>query len=76
VKSAKDAEEKLAQWLYEYASYALFLARPHLQRVQMAKEENGAAGTAPKRLSQRVKLLLQPIARTPRPGDPAEGPKK
>src|SRR5262249_2178403 len=28
VGDVKDAEEKLAQWLYEYASYALFLARP------------------------------------------------
>jgi hypothetical protein len=73
VSNAKDAEEKLAHWLYEYASYALFLARPHLQRVQAAKEESGAA---PKRLSQRVNAVLQPIAKTPRAGEPAERSKK
>jgi hypothetical protein len=72
VSNAKDAEEKLAQWLYDYASYALFLARPHLQRVQAARDESGA----PKRLSQRVNALLQPIAKAPRAGEPADRSKK
>jgi hypothetical protein len=76
VSNAKEAEEKLAQWLYEYASYALFLARPHLQRVHAVRDENDAVSAAPKRLSQRVNALLQPIAKTPRAGEPADRSKK
>jgi hypothetical protein len=76
VSNAKDAEEKLAQWLYEYASYALFLARPHLERVRAAKEAYGETGDAPKRLSQRVSALLQPIAKTPQADPPADRSKK
>ncbi len=72
VSNAKDAEEKLGRWLYEYASYALFLARPHLQRVQQARRDDAVEPSAPKRLSQRVKVLLQSIAspsQGDRPGD-------
>ena len=35
--------------------YALFLARPHLQRARLAKEANGP------RLSHRVAAVLEPI---------------
>jgi hypothetical protein len=58
---AKDAEDKLAQVLYEYASYALFLARPHLQRGEDAKV-GGTDASGSKRLSQRIKTMLEPIA--------------
>lgn len=34
---AQVAEERLKQWLYDYASYALFLGRPHLERKERAK---------------------------------------
>ena len=57
--SPKDAEDRLAAWLYEYASYALFLARPHLRRI-----EDLRAGQ--KRISTRVSAMLEPIA--PRQG--------
>ncbi len=50
------AAKALGAQLYEYASYALFLARPHLHRVQ-------AAPTRP-RVSLRVTAMLEPIAPT------------
>lgn len=31
------AEERLEQWLYDYASFALFLGRPHLERKEREK---------------------------------------
>lgn len=51
----KRAEERLAAWLYDYASYAVFLARPHLDRRDIGA---GASG----RVSRRVADLLDPIA--------------
>ncbi len=53
-----DANQRLADSLYEYASYALFLARPHLRR-----RNEGKSSRAPKsRLSVRVSELLEPIS--------------
>jgi PEGA domain len=43
------ATDQLASWLYDYASYALFLARPHLQ----------LRGEAP---GLRIAEMLQPLA--------------
>jgi hypothetical protein len=60
-RSGIATHDDLSRLLREYAGYALFLARPHLQRARLAKE---AAGP---RLSHRVAALLEPI----RP----EGPK-
>jgi hypothetical protein len=51
------ADQKLADSLYEYASYALFLARPHLRRRDMSRGDG-----AKSRLSLRVSELLEPIA--------------
>jgi hypothetical protein len=47
--------DRLGAFLYEYASYALFLARPHLQRLEQTR------GTGP-RISARVTAILEPIA--------------
>ena len=56
-----EAEEMIGRWLYEYASYALFLARPHLRRG-----EAGKRGPLPSSdraaVSQRVAVILEPIA--------------
>jgi hypothetical protein len=49
------ADERLAAWLYQYASYALFLARPHLRRMEQAR-----GGKT--RISKRVTEMLEPIA--------------
>src|SRR5262249_35437272 len=55
-----EAEDLLGQWLHEYISYALFLARPHLRRAQDAR---AAAQVAPKaRLSELVSTIVEPIA--------------
>jgi hypothetical protein len=62
VASSRDtraAEEGLGRLLHEHASYALFLARPHLSRAQ-ARAAQGAA--APIRVSQVVTGMLAPIA--------------
>lgn len=50
------AEQALAAQLYEYASYALFLARPHLHRVETAPVSSRP------RVSLRVTTMLEPIA--------------
>ena len=53
--------DALTACLHEYASYALFLARPHVRRREERREPDG------KRLSQRVSQMLEPIApETPR----------
>lgn len=54
---AQALEEVLGNWLHEHASYALFLARPHLKRAQeaakllepIAPQAGGAAGGAARR---------------------------
>ena len=51
-------EESLGRWLHEHASYALFLARPHLRRAQ-----ERVAGAEPRHpVSQVVSGMLEPIA--------------
>jgi hypothetical protein len=56
VGDPRGAEQILATWLYEYASYALFLARPHLRRRHEGGEDKKT------RLSTRVAAMLDPIA--------------
>lgn len=60
-----DPEDTLGRWLYEYASYALFLARPQLLRARTERGE--AAPSERPRLSQRVAEILDPIV----PVDPS-----
>lgn len=52
-----DAEERVGSWLYDYASFALFLARPHLQRRYGDLPRDDFA-----RISLRVAALLAPLA--------------
>lgn len=52
-----DAEERVGSWLYDYASYAIFLARPHLHRRYGDVPRDDFA-----RISMRVAALLAPIA--------------
>ena len=59
-----ELEEKLGPWLYDYASYALFLARPLLHREKDAKPQEAGDPSPTKRLSQRVSAVLEPIAPT------------
>jgi hypothetical protein len=56
-EDAKEAESMLGRWLYEYASYALFLARPLVRRAEDARRSQPR-----QRLSQRVAEVLEPIA--------------
>jgi hypothetical protein len=67
--AAKDvppsATDQLPGWLHDYASYALFLARPHLRRKQ------SSAHPERPRLSMRVTELLNPL--TP-PSDRPKAP--
>lgn len=51
---AEAAEGRLATLLYDYASYALFLARPHLHRKEESDDEP--------RVSSRVAAMLEAIA--------------
>jgi hypothetical protein len=63
LRRAGDAEASLGSFLYEYASYALFLARPQLQRVQQDIEP-----TSRRRVSLQVTRMLEPIAPDRDPG--------
>jgi hypothetical protein len=65
--NARAAEDGLGRWLHEHASYALFLARPHLSRAQA----RGPEGTPPSPVSQLVTGMLAPIA--PPGGSAPEG---
>jgi hypothetical protein len=56
--SPAEATQELAAALHEYASYALFLARPHLRR----RDEGIASQERKARLSTRVTAMLDPIA--------------
>jgi hypothetical protein len=55
--SQNDSPRLLSEWLHDYASYALFLARPHLERA-----ESGKVDSPERRLSHRLRLVLAPIA--------------
>jgi hypothetical protein len=52
----RELEDALSTWLHEYASYALFLARPHLRRL-----EHSQTDTKP-RISMRVNSILEPLS--------------
>ncbi len=60
--------ESLGRWLHEHASYALFLARPHLRRAQ----ERVAGAEARSPVSQVVSGMLEPIA--PHDASPVPSP--
>jgi hypothetical protein len=60
-RDAWAVEEALGGWLHEHASYALFLARPHLRRAH----QRAGDGTPASRVSQLVSGMLEPLA--PRP---------
>jgi hypothetical protein len=61
-EAAEVTEESLGLWLHEHASYALFLARPHLRRAQA----RAAGSPARHPVSQVVSGMLERIA----PHDP------
>ncbi len=50
---------QLQRWLHELASYAMFLARPHLHRAYAARKEPPPPS---QRVSRRVAAVLEPIA--------------
>lgn len=62
------AEDELARGLYDLASYAVFLARPHTHRAEQARNR-GEPVTGRKRLSQRVVEMLAPITPDSRRGE-------
>jgi hypothetical protein len=51
----EEAGAMLGTLLHEHASYALFLARPHIRRMEDARDRS-------KRLSTRVSAMLEPLA--------------
>jgi hypothetical protein len=50
-----DPEENLGRALYDLASYAMFVARPHVYRGESPRSSSA-------RLSQRIAALLEPLA--------------
>lgn len=57
----EEAETMLAQWLYEYASFAMFIAEP-LLRSRVIDEPDGAPSSEGATVSRRVAELLAPLA--------------
>jgi hypothetical protein len=55
------AESMLAQWLYEYVSFAVFVAEPFL-RAGAEGPASRAGGLMPSRLQKKVADLVQPLA--------------
>ena len=55
-------DETLSKLFHEYASYALFLARPHLRRAQAREHAMASDLSSKARLSQRVATMLEPLA--------------
>lgn len=56
------AEAMLSQWLYEYVSFAVFVAEPYLRQHEAAPSSRGD-GTASQPLSKRLSSLIAPLAR-------------
>jgi hypothetical protein len=70
-----DAAYLLAEWLHEYASYALFLARPHLQRAEdgvAAPSSRPPSARQKRRLSETFRAVLSSIAPPPQDEDEDE----
>jgi hypothetical protein len=63
-----DAAYLLAEWLHEYASYALFLAKPHLQRADEGLGPPSSRGPTlrqKRHLSDTFRAVLSSIAPPP-----------
>ena len=56
-----NAESMLAQWLYEYASFAMFIAEP-LLRTRVVDEGAGPPTSEGAAVSRKVAELLAPLA--------------
>ncbi|MEQ9321808.1 MAG: DUF4388 domain-containing protein [Polyangiaceae bacterium] len=57
----ENAESMLAQWLYEYASFAMFIAEP-LLRTRVVDEGAGPPTSEGATVSRKVAELLAPLA--------------
>lgn len=60
-----DAEYLLSEWLHDYASYAMFLARPHLQRADEGRGPPSSRRAIPhddRRLATTFRSVLASIA--------------
>jgi hypothetical protein len=55
----EEAEPMLAQWLYEYISFATFVAEPYLRPTSLAR------GTQGSMLAKQVAVLIAPLAPKP-----------
>jgi hypothetical protein len=65
LSAPRDAEYLLAEWLHDYASYAMFLARPHLQRADEGLPAPSARRPTireKRRLSETFRAVLSSIA--------------
>jgi hypothetical protein len=54
------AEAMLAQWLYEYVSFAVFVAEPYLRQHEPISRD----GPSSQPLSTRLSALIAPLARS------------
>ncbi len=57
-----NAEGMLAQWLYEYASFAMFIAEPLLRSRVVIDENAGPPTSEGAAVSRQVAELLAPLA--------------
>jgi hypothetical protein len=65
LSAPRDAEFLLAEWLHDYASYAMFLARPHLQRAEEGRPVPSTRRPTlreKRRLSETFRAVLSSIA--------------
>jgi Domain of unknown function (DUF4388) len=57
-----NSETMLAQWLYEYASFAMFIAEPLLRSRMVEEDTGGPPASEGAVVSKRVAELLAPLA--------------
>ena len=58
----ENAESMLSQWLYEYASFAMFIAEPLLRSRVLPASDGSPASTESAAVSKAVAELLAPLA--------------
>jgi hypothetical protein len=59
---SENAESMLSQWLYEYASFAMFIAEPLLRSRVVPASDGSPASTESAAVSKSVADLLAPLA--------------
>jgi hypothetical protein len=70
-RDAPALEAQIRAWLHEHASYALFLAQPHLQRAEQAAHRSAGSGGVSDSVASMLQAIAPPPAEAPTQGSDA-----